>query len=95
LIDASEDLRDIRIKYITCWQVLEELKVDRSKVLVVFTKYDRLGSEEVIGQIAANLRISDPIVISSKSGYGIHKLKTMMSQHSKKSAINIHDAKRQ
>lgn len=91
LIDASEDLRDIRIKYITCWQVLEELKVDRSKVLVVFTKFDRLGSEEVIGQIAKDLGIPNPTVISSKTGYGIHKLKTMMGQHSK--SANVHDVK--
>ena len=80
LIDASEDLQDIRIKYTACWQVLEELKVDRSKVIPVFTKYDRLASEEKVAEIALDLRVQDPIAISSKSGYGLHKLKTLMGQ---------------
>src|SRR5215211_5304092 len=40
LIDSFEALQDIRIKYSSCWQVLEELKVDRAKVFVVLTKYD-------------------------------------------------------
>jgi hypothetical protein len=31
--------------------------------------------------IANDLKISNPIVISSKTGYGIHKLKTMMGSH--------------
>ncbi len=37
LIDASEDLQGIRIKHAACRQVLGELKVDKSKVLMVFT----------------------------------------------------------
>jgi GTPase len=40
LIDSSEELQDIRIKYSSCWHVLEELKVDRAKVFVILTKYD-------------------------------------------------------
>lgn len=77
LVDASEDLRDIRIKYRACWQVLDELKVDRSRVAVVFTKYDKLGSEELIAQLATSLEVPNPVAISSASGYGVHKLKTM------------------
>jgi GTP-binding protein HflX len=80
LIDASEDLEDIRIKYTACWQVLDELKVDRSKVIAVFTKYDRLGSEEKVAGTAKDLLVQDPIAISSTSGYGLHKLKTLMGQ---------------
>ncbi|HEU4984980.1 MAG TPA: GTPase, partial [Nitrososphaera sp.] len=82
LIDASEDLQDIRIKYTACWQVLDELKVDRSKVLIVFTKYDRLGSEDIVERIAQDLGIPPPLAIS-KTGYNLHKLKTLLSQHSK------------
>lgn len=78
LIDVSEDLRDIKIKHATCWQVLGELKVDRSKVVVVFTKYDKLGSEDLIARLAADLGVQDPVAISSTTGYGIHKLKTMI-----------------
>ncbi|HJS69086.1 MAG TPA: GTPase, partial [Nitrososphaera sp.] len=83
LIDASEDIQEIRIKYTACWQILEELKVDRTKVLVVFTKFDRLPAPEAeaaVEQIAKYLGIPNQIAISSKSGYGIHKLKTAIGQ---------------
>jgi GTPase len=79
LIDASEDLSDIRIKHAACKQVLEELEADLSKVFVVFTKHDLLDSDEVIMQIAEDLQISNPIAISAKSGYGINRLRTMIS----------------
>jgi GTPase len=82
LIDASENLQDIRIKHAACREVLEQLKVDKSKVLMVFTKCDRLDSEEMIKKISYDLGISNPMLISSKSGYGITKLKTIISQHS-------------
>jgi GTP-binding protein HflX len=88
LIDASEDLQGIRIKYTACWQVLEELDVDRSKVLVVFTKCDGLGSEEAVGRIAQDLGIPPPLAISSRTGYGLHKLKTLLSQHSGSAVTN-------
>ena len=81
LIDASEDLQDIRIKHAACMQVLGELNADKSKILMVFTKCDRLDSEEMIKKISENLGISNLLLISSKTGYGITKLKTMISQH--------------
>jgi GTPase len=84
LIDSSEKIEDIRIKYSSCWDVLEELKVDKSKVLVILTKYDDNNNDnmhlEKIEEIANDLELSNPIVISSKGGYGIHKLKTMIGQ---------------
>ena len=81
LIDSSETIEDIRIKYSSCWNVLEELKVDKSRVLVILTKYDdeNMHSEK-IRELAKDLELSDPMVISSKGGYGIHKLKTMIGQ---------------
>ena len=82
LIDSSETIEDIRIKYWSCWNVLEDLKVDKSRVLVILTKYDdeNMHSEK-IGEIAMDLELSpNPMVISSKGGYGIHKLKTMIGQ---------------
>lgn len=80
LIDASEDLQSVRIKYSTCLRVLEELKVDRSKTLVVFTKYDKVGSEEAILQIAKDLCVQGSVAVSSKMGYGMHKLKGIIGQ---------------
>ena len=60
--------------------VLDELKVDKSKVFVILSKADNTRSER-IDEIANALGIPNPIVISSKTGYGIHKLKTMMTSH--------------
>src|ERR671918_2948218 len=81
LIDSSETIENIRVKYWSCWNVLEELEVDKSRVLVILTKYDddNMHSEK-IREIAKDLKLSDPMVISSKGGYGIHKLKTMIGQ---------------
>ena len=81
LIDSSEAIEDIRIKYSSCWSVLEELGVDKSKVHVILTKYDdeNMHSEK-IKEIANNLELSNPMVISSKGGYGIRKLKIMIGQ---------------
>lgn len=88
LVDASEDLRDIRIKYSACWQVLEELHVDRSKVAVVFTKYDKMDSEDLVALLAADVGVPDAIAISSASGYGMHRLKTLIGLRLK-SASNL------
>lgn len=81
LIDSSEAIEDIRIKYSSCWNVLEELKVDKPKVRVILTKYDdeNMHSDK-IKEITKNLELFNPMVISSKSGYGIHKFKTMIGQ---------------
>jgi GTP-binding protein HflX len=82
LIDASERLEDIRIKYNSCWNVLDELKVDKSKVFVILTKCDgEVGLSERIEKIANDLSILKPLSISSKTGYGIHILKTMIAHN--------------
>jgi len=89
LIDCSEvQTQDIRIKYSSCWDVLDELNVDRSKVFIILSKSDNTYSER-IDEIANALRVSNPIVISSKTGYGIHKLKTMIASHLIKISIDI------
>jgi GTP-binding protein HflX len=80
LMDSSEKIEDIRIKYSSCWDVLDELKVDKSKVFVVLSKCDKTHSEK-IEKITKDLEISNPVVVSSKTGYGIHKLKTMIGHH--------------
>src|SRR5947199_9908265 len=89
LIDCSEEkIQDIRIKYSSCWDVLDELKVDRSKVFVILSKSDGIPAER-IDEIAKDLQISDPIVISAKTGYGIHKLKKMLANHLIRLPISI------
>jgi GTP-binding protein HflX len=92
LIDSSEEIQDIRMKYSSCWTVLGELGVDKSKVCVILTKYDDKNMHsEKIKEIANNLGLSNPMVISSKGGYGIRKLKIMINEmllpHHTRSAI--------
>jgi GTP-binding protein HflX len=83
LLDCFEALQDIKIKYSSCWQVLEELKVDRAKVFVVLTKYDNNSTDAPkVDEIIKELRLENPLVVSSKTGYGIHRLKTIIKQHS-------------
>ena len=82
LIDASEKLDDIQIKYESCWNVLDELKVDRSKVFVILTKCDGdVGLSERIDKVANDLNLSTPLTISSKTGSGILNLKTMIAHN--------------
>jgi GTP-binding protein HflX len=82
LVDMSENIEDIRIKYESCWDVLDELKVNKSKVFVILSKFDSVThSEQMKNDIANYLQISNPIAISSKTGYGIHKLKTIIANH--------------
>ncbi len=79
LIDCSEDSESIKAKYYSCWQVLRELRVDESKIIVILTKYDDSGSvnsgAQKIEAVAKDLGLNDPVVISSKTGYGIRRLK--------------------
>ncbi len=77
LVDASEDLKNVDIKYSSCWDVLDELRVDKSKVLVILTKHDAVDVQKM-HEVVQQLQLKDPIMISSKTGYGIHKLKNMM-----------------
>ncbi|HZA07129.1 MAG TPA: GTPase HflX, partial [Nitrososphaeraceae archaeon] len=82
LVDMSDKIEDIRIKYESCWDVLDELKVEKSKVLVILTKFDSVAdSEQRKNDIANDLKIPNLIAISSKTGYGISKLKTMIGRH--------------
>ena len=79
LIDCSDVIENIGIKYHSCWQTLNELKVDRSKVFVVLSKADNITSNkmnEIINHL--NISTSNKIFISSKTGYGIHKLRNII-----------------
>jgi GTP-binding protein HflX len=85
LIDCSEEFENIRRKYSSCWDVLEELKVNKSKVFIVLSKADKTILS-AINKIIDNLNIisntttaNKAIIISSKTGYGIHKLNNMIT----------------
>jgi GTP-binding protein HflX len=80
LIDSSEEVQDIRIKYNSCRQVLRELGADESKIIVVFTKHDKLVLSEAIAQLSEDMGIQEPVSISSTNMYGINKLKIRIRQ---------------
>jgi GTP-binding protein HflX len=79
LIDSSEKIEDIRIKYSNCLQVLEELNADKSKLFIILTKVDKVDTR-LINETTAQLNMTNNNVmaISSITGYGIHKLKTLL-----------------
>ena len=78
LIDSSEKIEDMRIKYLNCMDILEELNVNKSKLFTVLTKVDKIDTR-MINEIVDKLELNnDVIAISSNTGYGIHKLKTLL-----------------
>ena len=48
---------------------------------MILWKYDIVMNSIQIEEIANDLKISNPIAISSKTGYGISKLKTIIGSH--------------
>jgi GTP-binding protein HflX len=79
LIDSSDPVEKIKVKYYSCMEVLEELHVNRDKVVIVFSKIDRAIFDDVIA-ISEDLQIEDPIIVSPRSGFGISKLRKSISQ---------------
>ena len=82
LLDSSEDLENIDVKYSSCWDVLRELHVDSGKVIIVLTKHDAADAQKIY-EIVQHLRLRDPLTISSKTGYGIRKLMNVMVKMSR------------
>jgi GTPase len=80
LVDASQPIEEIRIKYSSCLQILDELKVDREKLVVIFTKYDESASMRS-NEIVSDLAMPNSVFVSAKTGYGLRKLKKLVAQH--------------
>ena len=80
LIDASQPIGEIRIKYSSCLQILDELKVDREKLVVIFTKYDKSATMRS-NEIVSDLAMPNSVFVSAKTGYGLRKLKKLVAQH--------------
>ena len=79
LIDSSESADEIKIKYYSCMSVLEELKVNTGKIVIVFSKMDKAEFDDVIRTLK-ELKIEQPILVSPKSGYGMSKLSKSISE---------------
>ncbi|HEY7108317.1 MAG TPA: GTPase HflX [Nitrososphaeraceae archaeon] len=87
LIDASQRIEEIRIKYSSCLQILDELNVDREKLVVIFTKCDK-SAPALSNEIVSDLAIPNPVFVSAKTGYGMRKLKRMVVQHGALTPLN-------
>ena len=79
MLDTSEPLPDMEIKYDSCWQILRELKVPPSKVIVILNKSDQ-ASNENIAEAKTLFTETPSIVISAKRGDGTHLLKNRIQQ---------------
>ena len=79
LVDSSQSEDEIRIKYNSCMNVLEELNVDKEKIVIIFSKIDKAEFEDV-KRIFTELNILDPILVSPKSGYGVNNLRKSISR---------------
>lgn len=79
LIDSSDPVDKIKIKYYSCMNVLEKLNVNKDKIAIVFSKIDKAKFNDV-SSISEELKIKDPIIVSPTSGYGISKLRKLISQ---------------
>ena len=79
LIDSSDPVDKIKIKYYSCMNVLQELNVNQEKIVEVFSKIDKAEMDDV-SRTFEELEIENPIIVSPKSGYGISKLRKLISQ---------------
>lgn len=78
LIDSSEGLNDIGVKYSSSWNVLKELKVDKSKLLIILSKTDAADPSKIQEIMSYMENSIDKMAISSKTGHGIDKLKKII-----------------
>ena len=79
LIDSSDPADEIKTKYYSCMSTLQELNVNKEKIVIVFSKIDKADFDDV-SRTFKELNIERPIFVSPKSGYGISKLTKSISQ---------------
>ncbi|MGI0091677.1 MAG: GTPase HflX [Nitrososphaerales archaeon] len=79
MIDISEAVENIQIKYQSCRQVLDQLHVNPAKMLVVLNKSD-LVARVVIEEKLSLFKDAQTINISAKTGEGTKKLRIKMAE---------------
>ena len=79
LVDVSEPLEDVNMKYQSCRQVLDQLGTNPVKILIVMNKIDLLSREEVEKR-ASMFGEMPTIGISAKTGEGTKKLRVRIVQ---------------
>ncbi len=78
LIDASEDQESLSIKLESCKDILNQLKVDFKKILLVLNKVDLLEKRAGAGEVEGGSLFEgfSTVKVSAARGDGIHQLKT-------------------
>ncbi len=79
MIDSSEQLSDIQIKYQSCREVLDQLHINPVKILCVLNKIDLVPNEEIAEKVAIFCDLPT-ISISAKTGEGTKKLRLKIVQ---------------
>ena len=76
MLDASEPIDSIRIKFTSCRETLSELEVDMGKVLLVLNKVDLVPGRSH-PPIASDPLIEglDSVVVSATEGHGLRQLR--------------------
>ncbi|MEM3403656.1 MAG: GTPase HflX [Nitrososphaeria archaeon] len=80
IVDISEPIEEVKRKYVTSLNILQELGIEISDVVIVLNKQD-LVSENKIGEVEEYFRgekLDYFVVVSSKTGYGIDELLKMI-----------------
>ena len=75
LVDASEPPEVFETKYASCRQVLEQLHIDPSRIIVILNKLDALPTRAELGERAASLSGVPHLGISARTGEGLRKLR--------------------
>jgi len=79
MLDASEPLSNVQIKYESCREVLDQLHINPVKILCVMNKVD-LIPPELVSEKAELIRDLPTVAASAKTGEGIKKLRTKIAQ---------------
>lgn len=79
LLDVSEAIEDMKTKYESCRQTLEQLRINPAKILVVLNKLDMASRDDLevkrtmIGELPS-------VGISAKTGEGTRRLRVVIAQ---------------
>ena len=79
VLDCSEPINNVQIKYQSCRETLDQLHINPVKILCVMNKID-LIPRDLVAERAALIRDLPTVSISAKTGEGIRKLRNKIVQ---------------
>jgi GTPase len=86
MVDASESIESIEIKFASCREILNDLEVDPKRIIVVLNKVDLLGPGRPRASLATPLfEEYSTIEISAIRGDGLRKLRNLVLEKTRDS----------